>query len=49
MSAGVRAAVLPGSSSSSVIGVNNGGWLHYGWYTMLTADKLDFDFIGYHW
>ena len=29
--------------------VNNGGWLHWWWFEMLLQDKLDFDFIAYHW
>jgi hypothetical protein len=52
MSRGVRKAAAAASSSNvsySNIGVNNGGWLHYGWYTMLEQDQLDYDFIGYHW
>ena len=52
MSRGVRNAAAAASCSNvsySNIGVNNGGWLHYGWYAMLEQDKLDYDFIGYHW
>ena len=46
-----KAAAAASSSnvSDSNIGVNNGGWLHYGWYAMLERDGLDYDFIGYHW
>lgn len=44
MSAGVRAA-----SPTAQIGVNNGGWLHWAWFEMLLGDKLDIDFIAYHW
>ena len=44
MSAGVRAA-----SPSAQIGVNNGGWLHWAWFEMLLGDKLDIDFVAYHW
>jgi len=42
--AGVRAA-----SPTAQIGVNNGGWLHWAWFEMLLGDKLDIDFIAYHW
>lgn len=51
MSAGVRAAC----STSQIrvrqceIGVNNGGWIHWWWFEMLLHDKLDFDFVAYHW
>ena len=45
---GLIAGVKRASSEATTI-INTGGWLHYGWYTRLVADQLDFDIIGYHW
>ena len=45
---GLNAGVKRASPSARTV-VNSGGWKHYGWYTRLVADKLDFDIIGYHW
>lgn len=48
MSAGVRAACSP-SRQKCNIGVNSGGWIHWWWFERLLQDKLDFDFVAYHW
>jgi arabinogalactan endo-1,4-beta-galactosidase len=45
---GLIAGVKRASPAATTI-VNTGGWLHYGWYSRLVADQVDFDIIGYHW
>ena len=49
MSAGVRSACSASPIWQCDIGVNNGGWIHWWWFEMLLQDKLDFDFVAYHW
>ena len=50
MSAGVRAACSETSPPRQCeIGVNTGGWLHWMWLEMLLQDKLDVNFVAYHW
>lgn len=50
MAAGVRAACSEASAPRQCeIGVNTGGWVHWMWLEMLLQDKLDVNFVAYHW